>query len=274
MLLVREETVQGDPLVDRLAKFFESVQRVRSDLEREGGAPISYPKNGRRVLRVNEGAVGAMEQIVTARMILLGSVYHHRKVRAADVMLSRILAECVAAAREAGRLDKDIMETFLDLDDWSLVNFVTGFSEVRPKLGDWLDRLQGRVLPRCVLEVKGSEHAESSLADCLRRLATDKSFVESVERELSAAVGKEVWIDTAALGLPQDPFEMLYSSSGIKRPMPFAEWLRTYQTTRQPIRIFVFSESFDKARKVLPSVLGRTGLLESPVLVERFLVSR
>lgn len=245
---------------------------------------LKFPFYDTYRLRIPRKAMNTIEQIVICKLMLFSYIYHHRKVRAAEGMLQRMLGKMVDQWHSQGEDDKRILERFLDIGDSSLC----GDLRTEAKLADvegYLYRLINRLLPREIYGLSGADvsHAEKlQVLDFLTDLQDRKKRWKRVN-ELETEIGKEllkiddslgktaqealfksgVWVDVPNPPKFEDVDELVlrkgrsYHGIPLIKVFPIGEWTQAYTHYRYQVRIFAFSEYIDIVDQASKSAMQR-----------------
>jgi HD superfamily phosphohydrolase len=266
---------------DKLKKMYSTFGR--SPERRDPDADSTMPYYPSYKLQLIRQAASTIEQIIICKFMLFSYIYHHKKVRAAEGMLARLIERRVRRWRAEGRDDSFIISEFLRMTDHSLNQDIFELHE--PDMDGYRERVMTRLLPRVVVsftprtacpddgklsafmsELQKPEKSsqlraafESALAERLMQLSPDLGL----DRE--AALAKAgVWFD-APKPPKFDKLEDLFVGDedgqiAITAIFPISSWIQAYITYRYHIRIFSFSEHMssvrDAARYACSAVLG------------------
>lgn len=234
----------------------------------------SYEHYDSYVLRLPKQAMSTIEQIVICKFMLYSYIYHHRKVRAAEGLLSKLLRRAVAKWQKEGMDDKALISKFMDLVDPSLHD-PEFTSNPDGLISQYCRRVIARQLPREVLgfvpnmtsHIPGDALKDftSRLVDSKRRDSAVAEFEEVFGEELLKQNGTlgQTWKDAlwktgAWLDVPSPPkFEnvdlVVGADSGADKAVqlasifPIRYWIQAYQAHRYHVRVFAFSEFADIA---------------------------
>jgi HD superfamily phosphohydrolase len=231
-----------------------------------------YPYYMGNTLQLNRQAASTIEQIIICKFMLFSYIYHHKKVRAAEGMLTRLIQRRVDKWRQEGKDDVFLIEQFLSMTDHSLDQ---GKLELTAAdISEYRRRVTLRLLPRAVVgftprtmcpedgklsaflsELQKPERRsrlkdefESALATRLMELRPDLG--ENPEAALARA---GVWFD-APKPPKFDKLEKLFFGSeesklAFTAVFPISSWIQAYITYRYHIRVFAFSEYVEEARQ-------------------------
>lgn len=247
-------------------------------------------------LRLPREAMSTIEQIVICKLMLFSYIYHHAKCRAAEGMLVRILKGMVKSWRNTGESDTQILERFLDMTDSALRNqnlYASHDSWVR----DYAHRLMNRLLPREACRIGGAiaSHAERAiLADFIYDLQ-DTEKRDKIINEMEQGIGEElikidrsmganpqeallkagVWFDVPKVPEFEDIYELVTGkgsdTSGLPlaRLFPIDEWIQAYTHYRYYVRIYAFSEYWEKVQVSAKKVMQKIIKIESDSFYEK-----
>lgn len=255
-----------------LQEFFKSTG-MQDITRHESGQRFPFYETYR--LRLPREAMNTIEQIVICKLMLYSYIYHHAKCRAAEGMLVRMLKGLVKSWRNAGDSDLQILTRFLNMTDSALRN-QTLYPTNESWIGEFAYRLINRLLPREVYRIGGAiaSHAERTiLADFLLKLQDiekrDKLIID-MEKAIGEALihidpnlGEDpqhallkagVWFDVPKVPKFEDIHDLVSGkSSGISgvplvQLFPIDEWTQAYTHYRYYVRIYAFSEYWDKVQ--------------------------
>lgn len=264
-----------------LQRLYETVH---SPSKRMTSPKVPFPYYDTHRLRLPRQAMSTIEQIVICKFMLFSYIYHHRKVRAAEGMLARMLRRAVALWKSDGRDDMWILHKFLDLTDPSLETpeFLQSSDS---GISEYSKRIKNRLLPREVFGFVSSmfshEKGEllanfiSVLLDKKRRNATVSLFQNQLGEELlridpslGSSPEEALWKTGMWLDVPNPPkFENIdlligdeHKTTPLSSIFPIQYWIQAYESHRYHIRIFAFSEYYDvaelAARNTCKSIIG------------------
>lgn len=285
--LLRDSIAAGLPLrydLERYLYTVDVVERKLGDGERmleklyravntkpkryKASAVFKYPFYKGYKLQLPRQAINTIEQIIISKFMLFSYIYHHKKVRAAEGMLARLIRRRVRKWRETGRDDAALIQEFLRLTDHSLEGSV--FRLADKDISEYRDRLVDRVLPREVVGLTPNiEHPESAkvsrfMSDLLDKVHTQElveRFESSLANQLmhlSPELGSTPESVLATAGawfdVPKPPTfnkleELLIEATSIKDIFPITSWIQAYISYRYHVRIFAFSEHMEKVRE-------------------------
>ena len=261
------ELADGD---NQLEKFYETVNKKKIDRNSptEG---IPYYETYR--LRLPRQAMNTIEQIVICKMMLFSYIYHHKKVRAAEGLLIKILKQKLAQWENEEQSDEQKLEHFLDLTDSGLTS-LNYFGKNDDLVKDYVYRLLNRLLPREVYRLSGAlvSHAEKKLLVNFLTSLQDKDKRQNLIRELELEIGKElikicnetvpaeemlikagVWVDVPKAPKFEDVDELMKEDNletlSLERLFPVERWNQAYMHYKYYVRIFSFSEYWEQTQE-------------------------
>src|SRR5262249_16993328 len=124
-------------------------------------AEVKYPFYKAQKLQLPRQGINTIEQIIISKFMLFSYIYHHKKVRAAEGMLERLIRRAVLAWRAQGLDDSRLITRFLRITDHSLDGDV--FSLADADIREYKPRLVDRVLPRQVIGLSSNlDHSEKA----------------------------------------------------------------------------------------------------------------
>lgn len=305
--LLRDATAAGLPLRYDLERYLYTVGIEKENLgDGEGKlqrlygsmkiAPVrhapdgssKYPYYDAFQLRLPRQATNTIEQIIICKFMLFSYIYHHRKVRAAEGMLARLIRRRTEMWRAEGRDDVQVLTYFLQMTDSALDTEVfKGTGDVY--VSEYRERLQNRLIPREVIGfIANLDHPEapklSKYMSELLKKEKRSSLVAEFEKQLAEELGKlqpdlgktqqevltkaGVWFD-----VPKEPnFNKLEELLiGTKKEgvvftsvFPITSWIQAYLGYRYHVRVFAFSEYFDVAEKAACTACGRILDIKDP----------
>lgn len=240
-----------------------------------------YPEFDCLELRPPRQLISTIEQIIICKFMLFSYIYHHKKVRAAEGMLVRLLERMVANWKREGLHDEQILLRFMDLKDGDLER--PEFIESRDKIiKEYSTRIVDRLLPRLVfgfvsnnrskakakLQRFSARLAEPALGSIDRKQQVIDEFEAVLAREMSRQVNeldeKDALVRTGMwLDVPKAPsFEKTESlligdeqALSLKVIFPIKPWVDGYEANRYYIRVFAFSEYMEQAKKAVRAAL-------------------
>jgi HD superfamily phosphohydrolase len=269
---VEPEYVADDE--QHLLRLYESLG-VAAKRE-SAGAHSAFEHYDSFVLRLPRQAMSTIEQIVICKFMLYSYIYHHRKVRAAEGLLARLLRRAVCSWRSAGMGDEALICKFLDLVDPSL-HWPEFTAHKDNRVSGYCGRLITRQLPREIfgfvpnmfthLRAEVIKDFTSRLLDPdqKKRAAAIAEFEESFGRELlkrnrglgetweEALLTAGAWLDAPTAPKFENVNLMVGARSGADNPIPLSSvfpiqsWIQAYEAHRYNVRVFAFSEYADDA---------------------------
>jgi HD superfamily phosphohydrolase len=234
--------------------------------------------------------MNTIEQIVICKLMLFSYIYHHAKCRAAEGMLVRVLEGMVRLWRASKETDAQILERFLNMTDSDLRNPIFRQAS-EPWIQTYAYRLINRLLPREVYRLGGAiaSHAERALlADFLITLQ-DKQKRDQLICGFEQAIGEEllqidstfgktpqealrctgVWVDVPKVPKFEDIHELVTGRGADTTGVPLAqlfpidEWTQAYTHFRYYVRIYSFSEHWDKVQTAAKKAMQKIIKIES-----------
>jgi len=310
--LLRDATAAGLPLRYDLERYLYTVDFVDQKLaDGEGflqelysaagstperNAPLEnfpYPFYNSFKLHLPRQAMNTIEQIIICKFMLFSYIYHHKKVRAAEGMLARLIRRGVSSWRAEGMTDADLIERFLKLTDHALDGDI--FSLKDDDISDYRERVTNRVLPREVVGFTASiKHPESAkvsafMAELLKREKT-KELVKRFEEALAVELHRQLpslspeheailtktgtWFDVPKIPTFDKLEDLLVEATSVTDIFPVTSWIQAYISYRYNVRVFAFSEYVPQveqaARYACKVVLG----INDPNFVDAVKTSR
>ena len=199
--------------------------------------------------------------MVPAKFMLSSYIYHHKKVRAAEGMLARLIRRAVRNWRDEGMDDPDLIRKFLSLSDHALDGDTF---RLRDKdMMDYRERIVNRVLPREVVGLTSNvEHPEGAKLIAFMSELLKKENTQRLTDEFELALGSELMRISPDLGstpeaalakagawfdAPKPPTfdkleELLIEEKKITDIFPITSWIQAYMSYRYYVRVFAFSE--------------------------------
>jgi len=303
--LARDASFAGLPLKYDLERFLYTIglaigptgdkDQQLSRIYRKAGFPIEpratdkYPVFDSLQLRPPKQLISTIEQITICKFMLFSYIYHHKKVRAAEGMLIKLLGRMVDNWKSASLKDEEILLKFMEFKDADLED--PEFLESQdPIVKDYASRIVDRLLPRLVFGfvTNNRSKAESKLKKFAAKLAEPKlggidrkqqaidSFEAALRDELNQQLpefeGQNTLLRTGVwLDVPKAPsFETTESLLvGEEEPLPLKvifpikPWVDGYEANRYYIRVFAFSEYMAQAKNAVRTALTQVvGLTE------------
>src|SRR5581483_10808680 len=161
------------PIADtdqKLTHIYEKT-KVKVTVRKTGQHPVLDTLQ----LRPPKQLISTIEQITICKFMLFSYIYHHKKVRAAEGMLIKLLGRMVEIWRKEKLDDDQILLKFMDLKDADLENpeFLTNSDII---ICEYTSRIVDRLLPRMVFEFVSNNRskAEAKLKTFGQRLAEPK----------------------------------------------------------------------------------------------------
>ncbi len=191
---------------------------------------VVNPESGRLELGLDADGLTSFEQMLYTKSILYRTVYFHRTVRCAMVMLREI----IVAALDSGVISLDELRTWTDAELFSVIRERGGGRGTPPHVGRLVERLMARDLYSCVASLPLSAAAPpnpAGLATAERRLAPRLNLARGevlvdvprkptmLSTDLSVRLASGRVVNASRLG-PDDGFAMneaqaaLYAASG------------------------------------------------------------
>jgi HD superfamily phosphohydrolase len=258
--LSSKQLADGEDKLQNMYKIF-GVEPGREAHKNEFGHPfyLSYS------LQLLRQAASTIEQIIICKFMLFSYIYHHKKVRAAEGMLARLIHRRVRKWRVEGKDDASLITEFLRMTDHSLHSDLFDLDE--SDLDGYRQRIVNRWLPRAVIAFTPKTVCPdgaklSAFMSELQKPERVKHLGEKFEFTLAARLielrpelGKDaeaaltragVWFD-APKPPKFDKLEDLFVGDekgqiALKTIFPISSWIQAYITYRYNIRIFSFSE--------------------------------
>jgi uncharacterized protein len=266
-----------------LQRLYEATQ---SNAKRISSPKVPFPYYDTHRLRLPRQAMSTIEQIVICKFMLFSYIYHHRKVRAAEGMLARMLRRAVSLWRAEGRDDMWLLKKFLDLTDPSLES-PEFLQSADPGIAEYCKRIRGRLLPREVFGFVSSMFSHEKgelLANFISILLDKKKRGDEITRfenhlgtellKLDAKLGKSpdeaLWNTGMWLDVPNPPkfenIDLLIGDEDKATPLssifPIQYWIQAYESHRYHVRIFAFSEYYEvaevAAKNTCKAIIGIT----------------
>jgi HD superfamily phosphohydrolase len=278
--LLRDATAAGLPLRYDLERYLYTVDMVEQKLgegdgllqelyaavgstpKRHEPSDVSkYPFYDSYKLQLPRQAVNTIEQIIICKFMLFSYIYHHKKVRAGEGMLARLIQRRVNNWRTAGMDDAALIREFLTLTDHSLSGDI--FQLPDKDMKEYRERIVTRVLPREVVGFTANvEHPESPKVSRFMADLLDDNKKEYLVKKFEAALATELMRVSPELGptpeaalaragvwfdVPKPPKfnkleELLIETERITDIFPITSWIQAYISYRYHARVFSFSE--------------------------------
>ena len=275
----------------RLRDLYEAVGSNPTRHEASGDA--KYPFYAAYKLQLPRQAINTIEQIIICKFMLSSYIYHHKKVRAAEGMLARLIRWAVRNWRAEGMDDPKLIARFLSLSDHALDGDV--FRSTDENMTDYRSRIVNRVLPREVVGLTSNvEHPEGAKLIAFMAELRKKENTQRLTEKFEAALGAELVRLSPQLGgtpeaalaktgawfdAPKPPTfdkleELLIEEKKITDIFPITSWIQAYMSYRYFVRVFAFSEYADlvkqATRKACQEVLG----IDDPKFVDSLNINR
>lgn len=259
--------ISEDQLGDGEGKLKNLYRITGSDPERKDGEIYPYYDSYR--LRLPKKAMNAVEQIVISKMMLFSYIYHHRKVRAAEGLLERVLRAAVDCYRDRGMNDDDILLKFMSFTDSSLPHEIALLIS-KTEVSEYPERISHRYLPRELvffnrntLTFQDRAKLKGFLEELLERekqlkvIAKFETVLGELLLEYDSSLGSDAkdalkktgtWLDVPKVPKFEDIHELVVdgpdsaSGSCISKVFPIGEWTEAYMHYRYHVRLFCFSE--------------------------------
>jgi len=296
--LLRDATSAGLPLrydLERYLYTVKIVERRLSDGEgrlqslyrvmgsspkrHEPSADIKYPFYQAFKLQLPRQAINTIEQIIICKFMLSSYIYHHKKVRAAEGMLARLIRRAERNWRAQGMDDSKLIRKFLSLSDHSLDGDSFDLSDT--DISGYRNRILSRVLPREVVGLTSNiEHSENAKLSAFMSELLKKENTPRLTSSFEASLGSELLRLSPGLGntpeealtkagawfdAPKPPTfdkleELLIEEEKITDIFPITSWIQAYMSYRYFVRVFSFSEYAElvrrAARRACQEVIG------------------
>lgn len=264
--LCKQRFADGDGLLrDMYTAFNISPERLVPD------GYCTHPHYIGYQLRLPRQAANTIEQIMICKFMLFSYIYHHKKVRAAEGLLARLISHRVQKWRNEGKSDADLIQEFLRMTDHSLDGDTFELHELA--LDGYRSRIINRLLPRVVLgftprpEIAKLSAFLSELQKGEKREQLKRNFESVIAERLMAAhpelgTNEEevlsragVWFD-APKPPTFDKLEDLFIGDDkgqieLLKVFPISTWIQAYIAYRYYVRVFAFSEFSQKVSAVL-----------------------
>jgi HD superfamily phosphohydrolase len=261
--IVEQKLVDGEGLLEKLYAGV-GTKPVRHEASGES----KYPFYKTFKLQLPRQAINSIEQIIISKFMLFSYIYHHKKVRAAEGMLARLIRRRVKSWRDNGMDDADLIREFLRLTDHALDGDI--FRLVETDISEYRKRIVNRVLPREVVGFTSNvEHPESAKLSRFMSDVLKKENREGLVGKFEAALARELMRLLPGLGstseailartgtwfdVPKPPTfnkleELLIEATKITDVFPITSWIQAYISYRYHVRVFAFSEYVAQAEK-------------------------
>jgi HD superfamily phosphohydrolase len=296
--LLRDATAAGLPLRYDLERYFYTVKIVERRLSDGEGrlqnlyeamnssaqrndpsGDAKYPYYRAHKLQLPRQAINTIEQIIICKFMLSSYIYHHKKVRAAEGMLARLIRRAESNWRAQGMGDSQVIRKFLSLSDHSLEGDTFQLSD--KSMSDYRERIVSRVLPREVVALTSNvDHPENAKLAAFMSELLKKENTPRLTAKFETALGLELLRLSSELGsnpdealakagawfdAPKPPTfdkleELLIEEQKITDIFPITSWIQAYMSYRYFVRVFAFSEYSNlvrqAARKACQEVIG------------------
>ena len=289
--LAPEQLADGE---DRLKKMYDVFEVETKRMEPTADQSRPYYQGNR--LQLLPQAASTIEQIIICKFMLFSYIYHHKKVRAAEGMLARLIQRRVDKWRKEGKGDPSLIEEFLRMTDHSLDQDI--FELCESDLDGYRNRILTRLLPRVVISFTPktvcpdegkliafmSELQKPEKSDRIKREFENALAERLIELRPELGTTSEavltragVWFD-APKPPKFDKLENLFVGDekgqiALTAIFPISSWIQAYITYRYHIRVFSFSEYLndvqEASRQACKVVLG----IEDQEFVTAILVS-
>jgi HD superfamily phosphohydrolase len=258
--LSEKQMADGQDMLQKLYGAF-GVKPARE----EHNDTLDYPFYLSYRIQLLRQASSTIEQIIICKFMLFSYIYHHKKVRAAEGMLARLIQRRVRKWRGEGKGDAELITEFLRMTDHALDKDIFELGE--PDLYDYRNRVTTRLLPRAVVaftpktvcpeEAKlNAFMSELQKPEKLNRLKDEfEAALATRLMELRPELGTDIEASLTRAGVwfdaPKPPkfdkLEDLFVGDdrgqiAITTIFPISSWIQAYITYRYHIRIFSFSE--------------------------------
>jgi HD superfamily phosphohydrolase len=310
--LLRDATAAGLPLRYDLERYLYTVKivpRRLSDGEHRlerlyqvmGTAPertepsgnVRYPFYWAYKLQLPRQAINTIEQIIICKFMLSSYIYHHKKVRAAEGMLARLISRAVRNWRDQGLDDARLIQQFMNLTDHSLDGEV--FRVPDEDIADYRERVVNRVLPREVVGLTSNvEHAENAKLSAFMSELRKKENTLKLTKEFESALGAEIMRLSPELAItseqalaktgawfdaPKPPTfdkleELLIEENRITEIFPITSWIQAYMSYRYYVRVFAFSEYAELVKKATRKACQVVLKIDDPKFVDALNMNR
>jgi HD superfamily phosphohydrolase len=261
--IVEQKLVDGEGLLEKLyATMGSAAKRLPPT------ADTKYPFYTTHKLQLPRQAINSIEQMIISKFMLFSYIYHHKKVRAAEGMLARLIQRRVQAWRAANWDDAALLRQFLRMTDHVLDGNI--FSLPDRDIREYRGRLVNRVLPREVVGFTSNvDHPESAKLSRFMSDVLKKEKKDELVAQFEAAMGEELmkllpdlestaeailartgtWFD-----VPKPPTfnkleELLIEATKITDVFPITSWIQAYISYRYHVRVFAFSEFVGQVEK-------------------------
>lgn len=254
-----------------LRSLFEKVLGV-PDLE--ASAIISGDKISLYRLRLPAEAITCVEQVVIDKFMLYSYLYHHAKVRAAEVVLERALSKMLGIGNPVPPSLKEVLKTLFLMTDSRFLTVWQDDAVQDSELRESSYRLYARLLPRVIYSLGGRVGDPEEKA----ALATFIGYMDSpnraeIIRQLEEGIGVTLvatqakteggprwskaaealhetggWVDAPKPLSFEDKEVLLPTSSPDVEPaslsalFPIDKWAKAYLNHVYRVRVYAYSE--------------------------------
>ncbi len=286
--IVEQKLTDGERLLERLYQTMGSTPQ-----RHEPSGTIKYPFYRSYKLQLPRQAINTIEQIIICKFMLFSYIYHHKKVRAGEGMLARLIQRRVKNWRAEGLGDEQIICRFLGLSDHALEGNVFRLPDA--DMSDYCNRLVSRVLPREVVGLTSNiDHKEGAKLIAFMSELLKKESKDRLVRQFESVLASELMRLAPSLGdtpetaltkagawfdVPKPPTfnkleELLIEEAKITDIFPITSWIQAYISYRYHVRVFAFSEYAElvkrAARKACKDVIG----IDDPQFVDEMIRNR
>jgi HD superfamily phosphohydrolase len=244
-------------------------------------------------LQLPRQAINTIEQIIICKFMLFSYIYHHKKVRAAEGMLARLIRRRVAKWRDEGMDDSALICQFLKMTDHSLDGDIFDLSA--PDISEYRERVVNRVLPRAVVGFTANvDHPESDKLGFFMSNLLDKQKTQGLVDKFEAALATELkaitqhpdespesvltaagaWFDAPKAPAFNKLEELLIEGTKITEVFPITSWIQAYISYRYHARVFAFSEHVDEVEKAVRRACKQVLGIEDPQFIDLMRIER
>jgi len=304
--LLRDATAAGLPLRYDLERYLYTVDITESALSDGEGAleklyaafdakpekypatdDVKYPFYKAYKLQLPRQGINTIEQIIICKFMLFSYIYHHKKVRAAEGMLARLIRRAVKMWRERGSDDSALIRKFLQITDCALDGDVFRLQD--DDIREYRERLAGRVLPRQVIGLSSNiDHDEKAKVSKFMADVLNPAHKQRVIDEFEAALGKEllrlvpglaatpeaaltkagVWLD-----VPRPPGfnkleDLVIGPIKFIDLFPITSWIQAFISYRYHARVFAFSEYVKNVEQAVRVAFRQVVKIDDPNFVD------
>lgn len=284
MAFVKLHNEETKEYKDELRKLYEKVVGIPDLAE----ASILTPTGIRLYrLRLPPEAITWLEQVVIDKVMLYSYVYHHAKVRGAEVLLERTLARALGLQAAEPPPTKEILRFLLMTTDSVFLTFWQNSSQPK-EIRAASFRLYTRLLPRVIYnlggrvgdpEEKGAVTTFMGYMDSPSRHKVTEVLERGIGEELVKSHPERAWASAEdALfetgGWVDAPKPLSFEDKEVLLPVtspyeeaqpldvlfPIDKWAKAYLNHVYRVRIYAYSESVnivgDAAKAALKPTLG------------------